>query len=93
MDGPARFFVSGQEGASGKDEGKKISVLLDGGGLWKLRQCVRIGYEGVIWLQNEFRRAEKMSHVKLVSALPKDERFIPLRKFLAACPGAPGSRR
>ena len=34
------------------------------------------------------RRAEKMSHVKLVSALPEDERFIPLRKFLAACPGA-----
>lgn len=59
MDGPARFFVSGQEGASGEEEGKKISVLLDGGGFWKLRQCVRIGYEGVIWLQNEFEERKR----------------------------------
>jgi hypothetical protein len=59
IDGPARFFVSGQEGASGKEEGKKISVLLDGDGFWKLRQCVRIGYEGVIWLQNEFEERKR----------------------------------
>lgn len=29
-----------------------------------------------------------MTHVKLVDVLPTDEKYIPLRRFLAGCPGS-----
>lgn len=34
------------------------------------------------------RRASDMKHVVQVEALPEDNRYIPLRKFMAACPAS-----
>lgn len=34
------------------------------------------------------RRTREMKHVKLVDVLPTDERYVPLRRFLAGCPAS-----
>jgi hypothetical protein len=34
------------------------------------------------------RKASAMTHVQVVSELPRDGRYVPLKKFLLACPAA-----
>ena len=47
------FFFNGRQSLSGGKEDIFISVPLEGDGIWKLRQCIRLAYEEAICLQEK----------------------------------------